>query len=61
MRKVRKQPEFDVNLGCSGYVYGLWLAPLMVSAVKCKRVILLVIHIWVLDTSPLKVCVFSMF
>jgi len=32
---------FDVNLGCSGYVYGLWLAHMMVSAGGCKRVLLL--------------------
>jgi len=32
---------FDVNLGCSGYVYGLWLASLMISAGNCKRVMLL--------------------
>ncbi|NCG08010.1 MAG: ketoacyl-ACP synthase III [Verrucomicrobia bacterium] len=31
----------DVNLGCSGYVYGLWLAHLMVSAGGCGRVLLL--------------------
>jgi len=28
---------FDINLGCSGYVYGLWLASLMVSAGNCKE------------------------
>ncbi|CAA6676770.1 MULTISPECIES: 3-oxoacyl-[acyl-carrier-protein] synthase III C-terminal domain-containing protein [unclassified Lentimonas] len=31
----------DVNLGCSGYVYGLWLAHMMVSAGGCERVLLL--------------------
>lgn len=31
----------DVNLGCSGYVYGLWLAHMMVSSGGCKRVLLL--------------------
>jgi 3-oxoacyl-[acyl-carrier-protein] synthase III len=31
----------DVNLGCSGYVYGLWLAHMMVSAGGCARVLLL--------------------
>lgn len=31
----------DVNLGCSGYVYGLWLAHMMVSAGGCGRVLLL--------------------
>jgi len=32
---------FDVNLGCSGYVYGLWLAHLMVECGGYKNVILL--------------------
>lgn len=31
---------FDVNLGCSGYVYGLWLASSLVRG-GCRRVILL--------------------
>ena len=31
----------DVNLGCSGYVYGLWLAHMMVQAGGCDRVLLL--------------------
>jgi len=32
---------FDVNLGCSGYVYGLWLAHMMVESGGCERVLLL--------------------
>lgn len=32
---------FDVNLGCSGYVYGLWLAGCMLEARACSRVLLL--------------------
>jgi 3-oxoacyl-[acyl-carrier-protein] synthase III len=32
----------DVNLGCSGYVYGLWLAAQFVHASGLKRVLLLV-------------------
>tara|TARA_A100001015_G_scaffold262033_1_gene307953 strand:- start:5476 stop:6630 length:1155 start_codon:yes stop_codon:yes gene_type:complete len=31
----------DVNLGCSGYVYGLWLAHMMVNSGGCQRVLLL--------------------
>ena len=31
----------DVNLGCSGYVYGLWLAHMMVSSGGCHKVLLL--------------------
>ena len=31
---------FDVNLGCSGYVYGLWLAFMMVECGGCHRVLL---------------------
>ena len=32
---------FDVNLGCSGYVYGLWLASTMIESRACSRVLLL--------------------
>ncbi|OGC04137.1 3-oxoacyl-ACP synthase [candidate division WOR-1 bacterium RIFOXYA12_FULL_43_27] len=32
---------FDVNLGCSGYVYGLWLSHLMIEAGSCRNVLLL--------------------
>lgn len=31
---------FDVALGCSGYVYGLWIAAAMLAA-GCKRILLL--------------------
>lgn len=33
---------FDVNLGCSAYPYGLWLASLMIASGGRKRVLLLV-------------------
>lgn len=32
---------FDVNLGCSGYVYGLWIASSLMRASGLKRVLLL--------------------
>lgn len=32
---------FDVGLGCSGYVYGLWLAAQCVAMGGCRRVLLL--------------------
>lgn len=32
---------FDMNLGCSGYVYGLWVAACMIEARACSRVLLL--------------------
>lgn len=32
---------FDVGLGCSGYVYGLWLAHSLISSGASKRVLLL--------------------
>jgi len=32
---------FDVGLGCSGYVYGLWLAASMLAAPGLRRVLLL--------------------
>jgi 3-oxoacyl-[acyl-carrier-protein] synthase-3 len=34
--------SFDVNLGCSGYVYGLWMASHFVSAKSARRALLLV-------------------
>ncbi|NLZ54225.1 MAG: ketoacyl-ACP synthase III [Thermoanaerobacteraceae bacterium] len=33
---------FDVNLGCSGYVYGLWMASSFIASGSLKRVLLLV-------------------
>ena len=33
---------FDVNQGCAGYVYGLWLAGTMVASGSCGSVLLLV-------------------
>ncbi len=33
---------FDVNLGCSGYIYGLWLAYSILSSSTCKRILLCV-------------------
>ena len=33
---------FDVNQGCSGFVYGLWLAGSLIEARACSRVLLLV-------------------
>lgn len=33
---------FDINLGCSAYVYGLWLAGTMISSGNLSRVLLLV-------------------
>ena len=33
---------FDINLGCSGYVYGLWVASTFISSGQFKKVLLLV-------------------
>ncbi|CDG82579.1 3-oxoacyl-ACP synthase III family protein [Janthinobacterium agaricidamnosum] len=33
---------FDVNLGCSGYAYGLWLAARLLDGLAVRRVLLLV-------------------
>jgi len=33
---------FDVNLGCSGYPYGLWMASSLISSGSARRVLLLV-------------------
>lgn len=32
---------FDVNQGCTGYVYGLWLASSLIESNACKKVLLL--------------------
>lgn len=32
---------FDIGLGCSGYVYGLWTAAQFITSGSCKRVLLL--------------------
>ena len=32
---------FDVNLGCSGYVYALWLAAMMIESGGCGKVLVL--------------------
>lgn len=44
-----KCAAFDINLGCSGYVYGMWLASQMV-ATGLQRVLLLV------GDTPSRVC-----
>lgn len=31
----------DINLGCSGYVYGLWVSHMMIASGSCKNVLLL--------------------
>ena len=36
-----KCAAFDVNLGCSGYPYGLWLAAMMMTGGGLKRVLVL--------------------
>jgi 3-oxoacyl-[acyl-carrier-protein] synthase-3 len=33
--------SFDISLGCSGYVYGLWMAHMMVASGTCQKVLLL--------------------
>jgi 3-oxoacyl-[acyl-carrier-protein] synthase-3 len=32
---------FDVNQGCTGYIYGLWLAFMMIETKSCENVLLL--------------------
>jgi 3-oxoacyl-[acyl-carrier-protein] synthase-3 len=33
--------SFDVSLGCSGYVYGLWMSNMMIASQTCNKVLLL--------------------
>lgn len=35
----KESVAFDINYGCSGYVYGLYQASLLVSSGSCKRVL----------------------
>lgn len=41
MSMAKDCAALDVNLGCSGYVYGLWLAHTMIASGGCQRVLLL--------------------
>ena len=34
-------PAFDINNGCSGFVYGMWIASQMISSGACKKILLL--------------------
>ncbi len=52
---------FDVNLGCSGYVYGLWLASMMISSGNCKKVLMLAGDTISRCVSPLDRAVAPMF
>ncbi len=38
----QKCAAFDINLGCSGYVYGLWMASSLIASGAVGRVLLLV-------------------
>ena len=41
LRLTKNCAAFDINLGCSGYVYGLWLTSQFVSTGQMRRVLLL--------------------
>ena len=41
LKLSRSCAAFDVNLGCSGYVYGLWLSFMMIESKSCKNILLL--------------------
>lgn len=42
LRLSKTCAAFDVNQGCSAYVYGLWLAASLIESRACSRVLLLV-------------------
>lgn len=42
LRLSKHCAAFDVNLGCSGYLYGLWLASQLIQTRTARRVLLLV-------------------
>ena len=52
---------FDVNLGCSGYVYGLWMAAHLLAAGSTKRVFLLAGETASRNLSPHDRSVFFLF
>ncbi|HEY8667753.1 MAG TPA: ketoacyl-ACP synthase III [Tepidisphaeraceae bacterium] len=41
LKLSKRCAAFDVNLGCSGYVYGLWLAGSLIASGAVRRVLLL--------------------
>lgn len=43
---------FDVNQGCTAYVYGLWLASSLVESKACQRVLVLVGEAGAYRTAP---------
>lgn len=43
---------FDVNQGCTAYVYGLWLAASLIDSRACKRVLVLVGEAGARATDP---------
>lgn len=52
LRLSEECPAFDVNLGCSGYVYGIWLAGSLISSGNFGRILLLVGDISNNNISP---------
>jgi len=42
---------FDVNQGCAGYTYGLWLASTLIAGGGCKNVLLLAGDTWSTKSS----------
>ncbi len=41
LRLPETTPTFDINQGCAGYVYGLWLAHSMIESGASKRVLMM--------------------
>jgi 3-oxoacyl-[acyl-carrier-protein] synthase-3 len=52
---------FDVNQGCTGYIYGVWLAANLIASGSLKRVLLLVGDTISQYVSPKDRSVFSLF
>lgn len=42
LKLSKRCAAFDVNMGCSGYTYGFWLASSLIAGGSAKRVLLLV-------------------
>jgi len=52
LRLPKNCAVFDVNLGCSGYIYGLWLASCLIESRARKRVLLLCGDSWGTYLNP---------
>lgn len=41
LKLTANTPAFDINMGCAGFVYGMWMASQMIESKACKKVLLI--------------------